>query len=502
MSSDDVDGNKILAEALVAQGVKYVFGIVGIPVIELSMAIQQAGLHFVGMRNEQAACYAAQAIGYLTKRPGVCLVVSGPGLLHTLGGMANAQMNCWPLLVIGGSCAQDHEGIGGFQECPQVNLARPYCKYSARPPGLTLIPTHVEKAVRLSLYGRPGVSYLDFPGNILAQRVSDSKVVHTAICPEPPLAWPDPALVSQAASLIVRSMRPLVIVGKGAAYAGAEVIVRDFVRTFNLPVLPTPMGKGVVDDNDFHCVSSARTTALQHADTILLLGARLNWILHFGRPPRFDPNVRIIQVDICAEELHNSVPAKVAIHADIGTFTRQLIQQLIGHAWALRYMSPWWGQLNSKSDKNKAVIMKMTQDTRIPLNYYTVFHHIQEAIPKDCIIVSEGANTMDIGRSMLRNRLPKHRLDAGTFGTMGVGPGFAVAAALWCQDYAPDKRVICVEGDSAFGFSGMEIETMFSSCESSHVTGIPCSPYMQANWEFTALYNSLHLIQSFVKKFK
>ncbi|PNF25063.1 2-hydroxyacyl-CoA lyase 1 [Cryptotermes secundus] len=256
-------------------------------------------------------------------------------------------------------------------------------------------------------------------------------------------------------------MRPLVIVGKGAAYAGAEVIVRDFVRTFNLPVLPTPMGKGVVDDNDFHCVSSARTTALQHADTILLLGARLNWILHFGRPPRFDPNVRIIQVDICAEELHNSVPAKVAIHADIGTFTRQLIQQLIGHAWALRYMSPWWGQLNSKSDKNKAVIMKMTQDTRIPLNYYTVFHHIQEAIPKDCIIVSEGANTMDIGRSMLRNRLPKHRLDAGTFGTMGVGPGFAVAAALWCQDYAPDKRVICVEGDSAFGFSGMEIETMF-----------------------------------------
>ncbi|KAJ9581741.1 hypothetical protein L9F63_003918 [Diploptera punctata] len=461
MSEEEIDGNTILAEALVAQGVKYVFGIVGIPVIELSMAMQQAGLHYVGMRNEQAACYAAQAIGYLTKRPGVCLVVSGPGLIHTFGGMANAQINCWPLLVIGGSCSQDHEGIGGFQECPQVELARPYCKYSARPPEPGLIPTHVENAVRLSTYGRPGVSYLDFPGNLLMQRVAASRVLHTAMCPEPPLAWPDPSLVSQAASLLMTAKRPLVIVGKGAAYAGAESAVRDLVRAFTLPVLPTPMGKGVVDDHDVHCVSSARTTALQHADTILLLGARLNWMLHFGRPPRFDPHVKIIQVDICPEELHNSVQAKVAIHADIGVFTRQLTQQLASHAWSLLVSNPWWGQLHIKCDQNKNVVSKMIQDTSVPLNYYTVFHHIQELIPKDCIIVSEGANTMDIGRSILLNKLPKHRLDAGTFGTMGVGLGFAIAAALWCRDYAPGKKVICVEGDSAFGFSGMEIETMF-----------------------------------------
>jgi len=220
------------------------------------------------------------------------------------------------------------------------------------------------------------------------------------------------------------------------------------------------MGKGVVDDDDVHCVSSARTTALQQADTILLLGARLNWILHFGRPPRFDPHVRIIQVDICAEELHSSVPAKVAVHADIGVFVRQLIQELTLQVWAVRLINPWWGQLNSKCNENKAVVMKMAQDTAVPLNYYAVFHCIQGIIPKDCIIVSEGANTMDIGRTVLLNRLPKHRLDAGTFGTMGVGLGFAIAAALWCRDHAPDKKTICVEGDSAFGFSGMEIETM------------------------------------------
>ncbi|XP_069682858.1 2-hydroxyacyl-CoA lyase 1-like [Periplaneta americana] len=460
MSDIDVDGNTILAEALVAQGVKYVFGFVGTPVIELAMAMQQAGLHYVGMRNEQAACYAAQAIGYLTKRPGVCLVVSGPGLIHAIGGMANAQINCWPLLVIGGSCAQDHEGIGGFQECPQVDLARPYCKYSARLLGPALIPTHVEKAVRLSTYGRPGVSYLDFPGNLLAQRVAKSYVVHMPMCQDPPLVCADPALVTQAANLIMTAKRPLVIIGKGAAYAGAESAIRDMIQAFNITFLPTPMGKGVVPDDDVYCVSPAWTTALQHADVILLLGARLNWILHFGRPPRFDPNVKFIQVDICPEELHNSIPAKVAIHADIAAFTHQLVQHLSRQGWCM-FTIPWLVQLNTKCDKNREIVMKMAEDTRVPLNYYTVFHHIQKIIPKDCVIVSEGANTMDIGCSMLLNTLPKHRLDAGTFGTMGVGLGFAIAAALWCRDYAPGKKVICIEGDSAFGFSGLEIETMF-----------------------------------------
>ncbi|GLG94560.1 2-hydroxyacyl-CoA lyase 1 [Gryllus bimaculatus] len=458
--AEEVDGNTILAEALKAQGIEYVFGIVGIPVIDLSIAMQQAGLHYVGMRNEQAACYAAQAIGYLTQKPGVCLVVSGPGLLHVMGGMANAQSNCWPLIVIGGSCPQDHEGIGGFQECPQVELSRPYCKYSARPPSAALIPLHVEKAVRYATYGRPGVAYLDFPGNMLMQRINSDDVSPTYPCPEPPIAYPDPNSIQKAAQLLRQAERPLIIVGKGAAYGKAEAAVNELVNVTNIPFLPTPMGKGVVSDTDSHCVSPARTAALQYADTILLLGARLNWILHFGRPPRYDPKVKFIHVDICVEELHNSVPAEVAIHGDIGATAKLLTEALKGR-YTHPSSSPWWKQLNEKAAKNKEVVTAMSLDTKVPLNYYTVFHHIQNLIPKDCIIVSEGANTMDIGRTMLLNILPRHRLDAGTFGTMGVGLGFAVAAALWCQKNAPNKRVLCVEGDSAFGFSGMEIETMF-----------------------------------------
>ncbi|XP_055629108.1 2-hydroxyacyl-CoA lyase 1 [Toxorhynchites rutilus septentrionalis] len=456
----EVDGNAVLARALKEQGIEYVFGIVGIPVVELSMAMQAEGLKYIGMRNEQSACYAAQAIGYLTGKPGVCLVVSGPGLLHVTAGMANAQINCWPLLVIGGSTFQDHEGIGGFQECPQVELSRPYCKYAARPASVALIPQHVEKAVRFACYGRPGAAYLDFPGNVLLARVPEASIPKQYAHPEPPMTFPSITCVKKAAHLLTTAKRPLIIIGKGAAYARAELHLRQLVHQTNLPFLPTPMGKGVVPDLDSQCVASARTLALQKADVILLLGARLNWMLHFGRAPRFSPEVKIIQVDLNAEELHNSVRSSVAVQSDIVPFTEQLIDELAQMHYYFDMNNDWWIDLKAKCEKNRKVVQQMALDTKVPLNYHAVFHHLQELIPKDAIIVSEGANTMDIGRSFLHNKWPRHRLDAGTFGTMGVGPGFAIAAALICRDRFPGEKVICVEGDSAFGFSGMEIETM------------------------------------------
>ncbi|BES87794.1 2-hydroxyphytanoyl-CoA lyase [Nesidiocoris tenuis] len=458
--NEEVDGNTILAECLRRQGVEYAFGIIGIPVVELSMAMQQAGIHYVGMRNEQAAAYAAQAMGYLTGKPAVVLVVSGPGLLHVIGGMANAQSNCWPLIVIGGSCSVDHEGLGGFQECPQVDLCRPYCKYSARPASALLIPQHVEKAVRLSVYGRPGVCYLDFPGTLLTSNVERSKIHQTHLCKlPPPLSYPDPSGVDYAAKMLITAERPLIIVGKGAAYDRSERSVFNLLHSSGLPWLPTPMGKGVMPDVHENSVAKARTLALQEADVILLLGARLNWMLHFGRAPRFSKNAFIIQVDLCHEEMGNSVPIGVALVSNVGVACEAIAEKL--GSWKFDSNSSWMGKLRKKCAENEKYVQYMGNNISVPLNYYAVFQKVQEVIPKNSIIVSEGANTMDIGRGILLNNLPRHRLDAGTFGTMGVGPGFAVAAALWCKENNPSKRVICVEGDSAFGFSAMEVETMF-----------------------------------------
>ncbi|XP_054240910.1 2-hydroxyacyl-CoA lyase 1 isoform X3 [Indicator indicator] len=395
-----VSGAQLIAESLKAQNIEYMFGVVGIPVTEIAVAAQAVGIKYVGMRNEQAACYAASAIGYLTGRPGVCLVVSGPGFLHALGGMANATINCWPLIVIGGSSDRNQETMGAFQEFPQ--------------------------AVRSSICGRPGSCYIDIPGDFVNLQVNKSSVKYAECCLPPPISTAECSAVSKAASILTRSKQPLLIIGKGAAYSHAENSIRKLVELCGLPFLPTPMAKGVVPDNHPNCVAAARSTALQHADVIVLFGARLNWILHFGLPPRFRQDVKVIQIDICAEELGNNVRPAAVLLGDINAVTKQ--------ALALQ--------------------------ESLPMNYYTVFHHIRELIPKDCILVSEGANTMDIGRTMLPNYYPRQRLDAGTFGTMGVGLGFAIAAAMVAKDRTPEKRVICVEGDSAFGFSGMEVETI------------------------------------------
>ncbi|KGL77697.1 2-hydroxyacyl-CoA lyase 1, partial [Tinamus guttatus] len=421
------------------QNIEYMFGIVGIPITEIAIAAQAVGIKYIGMRNEQAACYAASAVGYLTGRPGVCLVVSGPGFLHALGGMANANLNCWPLLVIGGSSDRNQETMGAFQEFPQVHRH-----------------TFLQKGFRTSIYGRPGSCYIDIPGDFVNLQVDKSSVKYVECCLPPPLSMAEQSTISEAVSVVAQAEQPLLIVGKGAAYSRAENNVRKLVDLCGLPFLPTPMGKGVVPDNHPNCVAAARSTALQHADVIILLGARLNWILHFGLPPRFRQDVKVIQ----AKELGNNVRPAASLLGDINTVTKQLLEEFSKRRWKYPSSSQWWKKLREKIMSNEEKSKGLELQKSLPMNYYTVFRHIRDLIPRDCILVSEGANTMDIGRTALPNYQPRQRLDAGTFGTMGVGLGFAIAAAMVAKDRTPEKRVICIEGDSAFGFSGMELETI------------------------------------------
>ncbi|XP_029796177.1 2-hydroxyacyl-CoA lyase 1 isoform X1 [Suricata suricatta] len=457
---EQVSGAEVIAQALKTQHVEYMFGVVGIPVIEIAVAAQKMGIRYVGMRNEQAACYAASAIGYLTGRPGVCLVVSGPGLIHALGGMANANMNCWPVVVIGGSSERSQETMGAFQEFPQVEACRLYSKFSARPSSVETIPSIIEKAVRSSIYGRPGACYVDIPADFVNLEVNVNSIKFMERCLPPPVSMAETSAVCAAASVIRNAKKPLLIIGKGAAYAHAEEHLRRLVEQCKLPFLPTPMGKGVIPDNHPNCVAAARSRALQFADVIVLFGARLNWILHFGLPPRYQPDVKFIQVDICAEELGNNVKPAVTLLGDINAVTKQLLEQFDKTPWQYPPENSWWKTLREKMKSNEAASKELASQKSLPMNYYTVFYHVQEQLPRDCFVVSEGANTMDIGRTVLQNYLPRHRLDAGTFGTMGVGLGFAIAAAVMAKDRSPGQRVICVEGDSAFGFSGMEVETI------------------------------------------
>ncbi len=251
--------------------------------------------------------------------------------------------------------------------------------------------------------------------------------------------------------------------------------MRQLISSTGLPFLPTPMGKGVVSDLDARSVAPARSLVLREADVILLLGARLNWMLHFGLPPRFAEDVRIIQVDICPEELGNSRRPDVALFGDVSLTVEELLRGLGGHRVNPR-THPWWLKLSENIRANRLSTEELSSDESIPLNYYAVFKHVRELMPPEAFVVSEGANTMDIGRGFLDNGMPRKRLDAGSFGTMGVGLGFAIAAALVNKS----DRVVCVEGDSAFGFSGMEVETMVRYQVSKNVSDL-CYVYVSQN---------------------
>jgi 2-hydroxyacyl-CoA lyase 1 len=450
-----VTGALLMARSLKQQGVEYMFGVVGFPVQPIAAAAIEVGITYIGMRNEQSASYAAQAVGYMTGKPGACLVVSGPGVVHGLAGLANAKENCWPMLLIGGASPTYQNGMGAFQEERQVQIASPFCKYAHAVEHVYRIPFYVEQAVRHSIYGRPGAVYLDMPDDIIQGEIEESEAVVVATIPEPPRSQAPQENIEAALDALEGAENPLVIVGKGMAWSRAEDEVRAFVERTQVPFLASPMGKGVIDDNHPLSVGAARSHALKEADVIFLMGARLNWIMHFGSKPRFKEGVKIIQLDIAHEAIGNNQPTAVPLVGDGKAITGQLNKALENRQWFYPADTAWRAALKKVADANAAQIQPMIDDNSSPTNYYRALKDIREAMTEDTIIIGEGANTMDIGRTQLPNASPRLRLDAGSYGTMGIGMGFAIAAAVVHRD----KPVVSVSGDSALGFSGMEIET-------------------------------------------
>ena len=450
----EIDGARLVARCLKQQGVDELFGVVGIPVSGIAAAAASEGIRYIGTRHEQAAGYAAQAISYLKGRIGVCLVVSGPGMTNAISALGNAWANCWPMLLIGGSSNQALNHMGDFQAAPQVDLAKPFCKWVGQAERIDLIPRYIATAVRHSISGRPGPVYLDLPGDVIASSLDEDDLTYPPRVEAPPAPPVDPVAIKAALASLKSARQPLAIIGKGAAWAGAEEQVRRFIEEAQMPFLPSPMGKGVMPDGHPLSVAAARSYALQNADLVFTIGARLNWIMHFGLPPRFREDLRVVQLDVAAEEIGATVPAEAALVGDAKVVMAQMVAALEEDPWQIAADNPWRQALDKERKAKQEATTAMLESDEVPMNYYRPLQEIQQMLPRDAIIVTEGASTMDISRQVLDNYEPRKRLDAGTWGTMGVGPGFAIAA----QVANPDKRVIALEGDAAFGFDGLEVE--------------------------------------------
>ncbi|KAL8211116.1 hypothetical protein R6Q57_005553 [Mikania cordata] len=463
-NSPSIGCNLLVAKALACAGVDRMFGVVGIPVTSLANRALSLGIRFIAFHNEQSAGYAASAYGYLTGRPGVLLTVSGPGCVHGLAGLSNAGVNAWPMVMISGSCDQKDFGRGDFQELDQIAAVKPFVKFSVKAKDISEIPSSVFSVLDHAGSGRPGGCYLDIPSDVLHQSVTESEAnrllddaeSRRTIEPIKSVTYDE---IIKAISLIRKAERPLIVFGKGAAIARAEDELKCLVEKTGIPFLPTPMGKGLLPDVHELAATAARSLAIGKCDVAIVVGARLNWLLHFGEPPKWSKDVKFILIDIDEEEIKLRKP-ELGLIGDAKKILKMLNKEIKDDPFCLGRSHPWIEAITNKVKDNVSRMEGQLAKDVVPFNFLTPMRIIRDAIiglgSPAPVVVSEGANTMDVGRSVLVQMEPRTRLDAGTWGTMGVGLGYCIAAAV----ASPDRLVVAVEGDSGFGFSAMEVETL------------------------------------------
>jgi oxalyl-CoA decarboxylase len=453
------DGYHLVVEALKLNDVRTIYGVVGIPITDVARVAQASGIRYIGFRHESDAGHAAAAAGFLTKKPGICLTVSAPGFLNGLVALANATTNCFPMVQISGSSERHIVDLkqGDYEELDQLAAAKPFAKAAYRVNRAEDIGRGVARAIRTAVSGRPGGVYLDIPAAVLGE-VIDAAVGGASlrrIVDPAPRQLPAPEAVDRAVSLLANAQRPLVVLGKGAAYAQADKQIRAFIHATGLPFLPMSMAKGLLSDNDPQSVAAARSLALRRADVVLLVGARLNWLLGHGEAPQWNPDAKFVQVDIEPTELDSNQHIAAPLVGDIGSVMAALIDRTA--PGQITAPAPWRHELAERAAQNAAKMSQRLDADPHPMQFYGALRAIRDVLREypHAYVVNEGANALDFARNVIDMHLPRHRLDSGTWGVMGIGMGYAIAAAV--ESGAP---VVAIEGDSAFGFSGMELETI------------------------------------------
>jgi oxalyl-CoA decarboxylase len=455
------DGFHLVIDALKLNGITTIYHVPGIPVTDLGRFAQAEGMRVISFRHEQNAGYAASIAGFLTQKPGVCLTVSAPGFLNGLNALAHATTNCFPMILISGSSEREIVDLqqGDYEEMDQLAIAKPLCKAAYRVLHAEDIGVGIARAIRAAVSGRPGGVYLDLPAKLLGQaldaekgKASLIKVVDPA-----PRQIPSTDAVQRALELLKNAKKPLIILGKGAAYAQADADIKAFIEKSGVPFLPMSMAKGLLPDTHPQCAGAARSTVLKEADVVMLIGARLNWLLSHGKGKTWGARgtQKFIQIDIAPTEMDSNVAIAAPVVGDIGSCVSAMLSQM-GNAWPAA-PAAWTSAVNAKREDNISKMAPRLRNNNVPMDFHGALGVLREVVKDnpEAILVNEGANTLDFARSIIDIYRPRKRIDVGTWGVMGIGMGYAVAAAI-----ETGKPVLAVEGDSAFGFSGMEIETI------------------------------------------
>ena len=451
-----ISGNELVGETLKRIGVDTFFFIMGGPINDALTASLKRGIRGIDVRHEQAAAMSAQAYARVRNTPGVCLGASGPGTINLTTGIANALIDCCPVVAFGGSSPLRDLGTGAFQEIDQVAIMKPVTKWADRVYEAKRIPEMIDIAFRRSIAGKPGPVYLDLPSDVLYAEVEESEVKWPDLTKTLVRSKPqgDPALIEQAVKLLERSSRPVVLSGSGVLWSDGVEPLRKWVETTGMPIFTTPQGRGVLPEDHQHAFLNARSTAVKEADLYLVVGTRLNYVFGHLQPPRMSGTAKVIRIDIDPAEISASPRVDVGIVGDAGTVMRQLLAAGAGKVDGGRF-ADWRGRLSQLEAEKRPEAEKAMSTDKTPIHPLRVCKEVRDFIDRDAILVVDGQEILNYGRQSIPTFNPRHRLNSGTFGTMGVGMPFGVGA----KAAQPDKQVVVLHGDGSFGLNCMELDT-------------------------------------------
>lgn len=453
----ELTGSEILAKCLKKEGVEDLFFIMGGPMLLAEATCVKEGIRMIDVRHEQAAAFSCQAYSRLLQKPSVCMAASGPGVTNLVTGVANALVDCCPVVAIGGSSPISQFGRQVFQEIDQMAIMRGVVKYADRIHNLKRIPQQVNFAFQKAMSGKPGPVYLDFPGDILYQKIEEDQVdwsfAGRPLLDARPLG--NPAQVAKLVDALAAAKQPILVSGSGVIWSRAWPEMHALVDKIGIPFYTTPQGRGVVPDDHPCSYLTMRSSAFRDADLIVVLGTRMNYIIGHAAPPRFGGNAKIARIDIDPDEIATAARyVDIPVVGDCKMVLQQVLDGIGGRITQDSYKA--WRQKLAEGEAAKragAGANKYAEDGDI--HPVRLLEEVKNFANRDAILCVDGQETLNFGRQTMPTFAPGHRLNSGPFGTMGVGLPFGVGAKVAC----PDKQVIVVHGDGSFGLNAMELDT-------------------------------------------
>lgn len=450
----EVYGYELVARALKNEGADTMFFIMGGPMLGAQDACRREGIRMIDVRHEQAAAMMANAYARVTGKAGVCSTASGPAATNLLTGLAHALTDAAPIIALGGASPIHHFHTEAFQEVDQLSMMRPASKWAGQAISAKRIPEYINIAYRQAMNGRMGPSYLDLPGDVLYARVNEDEVVWPAPARTHHRVPGDPGLVQEAVNLLARAQRPVIVSGTGVIWSGASEEMTQFVNETGIPFYTTPQGRGVVPEDHPRCFLSARNMAFRDADVIMFLATRFNYVISHGQAPRFNGDAKIIQVNIDPTEIGRNRAVDVGIVGDAKAVLGQMLN-LVRGKFEPNKETPWITSLREQNIKGQSRMDPFLHSDEEPIHPLRLCKEVRDFLDRDAILVVDGQETLNYGRQSIPTYCPGHRLNSGSFGTMGVGVPFGVGAKVG----QPNKQVLVLHGDGSFGMNAMEMDT-------------------------------------------